>query len=136
MFNVKISIICFGEHGPKLKIRDTFTAASKMKWLVILRISEINCKWWLEKVKNMVLRQTVTCCGRLPQAKRSFREKWRTANQIAERPLLSQSRGRATNSLWGEIELKSLIILRNFQYRVNFLASYENTYTSPAIRVY
>ena len=33
--------------------------------------------------------------------KRSYGAKWRTANQIAEQPLVSQSRGRATNSLWG-----------------------------------
>ena len=49
----------------------------------------------------MVLRRILTCRGRLPRANRSYGPKWRTANQIAERPLVSQSRGRATNSLWG-----------------------------------
>ena len=49
----------------------------------------------------MVLSRILTCRGRLPRANRSYSSKWRTANQIAERPLVSQSRGRATNSLWG-----------------------------------
>ena len=44
------------KNGPKLQIRETFTAASKIKWLVILRILEIDCKLWSEKAKNMVLR--------------------------------------------------------------------------------
>ena len=34
-------------------------------------------------------------------SKLSYRAKWRTANQIAERSLVSRSRGRVTNSLWG-----------------------------------
>ena len=37
----------------------------------------------------MVLRRSLACCSRLPRAK------WRTVSQIAERPLVSQSRGRA-----------------------------------------
>ena len=49
----------------------------------------------------MVLRRILTCRGRLPSAKRSYGAKWQTANQIAEMPLVFQSRGRATNSLWG-----------------------------------
>ena len=49
----------------------------------------------------MVFSWILTCRGRLPSANRSYGPKWRTANQIAERPLVSQSRGRATNSLWG-----------------------------------
>ena len=42
-----------------------------------------------------------TCRSRLPREKQSYGAKWRTANQIAEQPLVSQSRRRATNSLWG-----------------------------------
>ena len=42
--NVKIAWFVWSKNGPKLQIRETFTAASKMKWLVILRILEINCK--------------------------------------------------------------------------------------------
>ena len=35
VFNMKISTVCLWQNGPKLKIRETFTAASNMKWLVI-----------------------------------------------------------------------------------------------------
>ena len=49
----------------------------------------------------MVLRRILTCHSRLAHAKRTYRSKLRTANHIAVRPLVSQSRGTATNSLWG-----------------------------------
>ena len=45
----------WGENWPKLQTRETFTTASKMKSLVILRISERSYKLWLEEVKDMVL---------------------------------------------------------------------------------
>ena len=44
MFNVKISSFVAGENGLKLKIKETFTTASRIKWLGILQISEINWK--------------------------------------------------------------------------------------------
>ena len=56
---------------------------------------------YISLVKIMVLHRNWTCRGRLPHVKRSYGAKWRTANQIAERPFVSQSRGRAGNSLWG-----------------------------------
>ena len=64
MFNVKISSIYLGaKKGPKLQIGETFTAASKKKWLLILGILEIKlnglketfdaslqfCRWTFEK---------------------------------------------------------------------------------------
>ena len=42
MFNVKINSV-LSKNGPKLQIRETFTAASKMKLLAILRNLEIHC---------------------------------------------------------------------------------------------
>ena len=71
MFNVKIAGFLWGENESKLKIRETFTAASKMRWLVILPISEINCKRWSKKARNMALRRILTSQGRLPHEKRN-----------------------------------------------------------------
>ena len=34
----------WSENGPKLENEGTFTAASKMKWFVVLRILKINSK--------------------------------------------------------------------------------------------
>ena len=44
VFNVKITRFVWSENWLKLKIRESFTAASKIKWLVTLRILEISCK--------------------------------------------------------------------------------------------
>ena len=91
---MKIGTVSLGENGPKLQFRETFTAASKMKWHVFLRISEICSKSWLKCVKNVVFGRIMACPGRLSPSK------WRTPNQIAALPLVSQRGGRATNSLW------------------------------------
>ena len=61
---------------------------------------KISSKLSLRWLKNMVVGRILTCRGRLPRAKRSCNATLRTANQIAKQPLISQSRGRATNSLW------------------------------------
>ena len=47
-----MSSVFWRENGPKLHIRETFAAASKRKWLCILRTSEISSKLWLKWVNN------------------------------------------------------------------------------------
>ena len=55
MFNVKEALFVWSENGPKLQIRESFAAASKMKRLVILRISEVSSKLWLKLVRMSFL---------------------------------------------------------------------------------
>ena len=52
----------------------------------------------------MVLLRILTCRGRVPLAKQSYCAKWRTANQIAQRPLVSQSRVEQRTHSGDEIE--------------------------------
>ena len=70
-FNGKISSVCLERKWAyKLQIRETLTAASKLEWLVPLRISEITGKLWLKWVKNVVFRRFLTCLDRSPSVKR------------------------------------------------------------------
>ena len=59
---------------PKLQICETFTAASKTKCLVILRILEIRGKLWLKWVKNVVSCRILTFCRYITSAERSYSE--------------------------------------------------------------
>ena len=61
----------------------------------------------------------------IPSAKRSYRAKWWTDNQIAERPPVSQSRGRATNSLWGRDWVRASCFVRHCLPKVRSSSKYK-----------